>query len=275
MPFADLHLHTVHSDGTYEPADVVAAAQRHGLAAMAVTDHDTLEGCAEVGALARAAGIDFLVGTEITADLDGRELHILGYLVDPAHAELAAELERAQGIRQKRVREMVQRLNEAGVAISLEAVLGHARCRAPGRPHVARALVAHGACAHLDEAFERYLKKDRPGWVPKEKMAARRAVELIHAAGGVAVLAHPGLNHDDSVVGRLAGFGIDGLECHHPKHSNNATARYLAMAAQMGLLVTGGSDCHGRVNNRPTMGSVKIDVSLVEALRARQQARRT
>ncbi len=274
MMFADLHLHTVHSDGTYQPADLVASARRHELAAIALTDHDTLEGCAEVGAEARAAGLDFVVGTEITAGLDGRELHILGYLVDPAHAGLSAELERAQSIRQARVREMVQRLNQAGVDISLEKVLEHARCKAPGRPHVARALVAHGACSSLDVAFERYLKKDRPGWVPKEKIGAARAIELIHAAGGVAVLAHPGLNHDDSVVGKLVAFGLDGLECHHPKHSNNATARYLAMAAQLGLVVTGGSDCHGRVNNRPTMGSIKVPVSHVQDLRARREARR-
>lgn len=266
---ADLHLHTRHSDGTYTPAELVEAAVGHGLSAIALTDHDTLEGCAEVGRLAARAGIGFLAGTEITADLHGRELHILGYLVDPCHAGLREALDGAQKVRQDRVREMVARLNAIGIPLAAEAVVELAACRAPGRPHVARALVAGGHCTNLDEAFDRYLKKNRPGWVPKWKMSAQRAVELIHEAGGIAVMAHPGLNHDDGVIERLAGFGLDGLECHHPKHGPAAVGKYLEMARVFGLLVTGGSDCHGRSKNRPTMGTVRLAWEHVEALRAR------
>lgn len=271
--FADLHLHTKSSDGTYTPAELVAAAGEHHLSLIALTDHDTLEGCSAVAAAAAGAGIEFIPGTEITAELDGREIHILGYLVDAQHPDLARELVRAQAIRQNRVREMVARLNACQVPLPVEEVFTLAECSAPGRPHVARALVKHGLCATLDEAFERYLKKDRPGWVPKEKMSAQRVVELIHAAGGLAVMAHPGLNHDDRLIGKLAAYGLDGLECFHPKHNAAASERYQVMARELGLVITGGSDCHGRSKNRPTMGTVKLPFAYVDALRARHRER--
>jgi predicted metal-dependent phosphoesterase TrpH len=274
MMFADLHLHTRYSDGTYTPAELVSAAHGVGLAEIALTDHDTLDGCDEVKTLAAEAGIGFIPGTEITAELDGRELHILGYFVDAQHPDLARELRAAQDIRRKRVKDMVARLNARAIPLSVDAVLELANCSAPGRPHVARALVAAGFCSSLDEAFERFLKKDRPGWVPKRKMSAARALELIHAAGGVAVMAHPGLNHDDRMVSRLARMGVDGLECHHPKHGPAAVARYEEMARELGLVVTGGSDCHGMSKARPTIGTVKIPTVRVDALRERLAQRR-
>lgn len=270
--FADLHLHTRHSDGTYTPGELVAAAAGHGLSVIALTDHDTVEGCPATEAEARRAGIEFVPGTEITAELDGRELHILGYLIDQQEPALAGELKAAQLVRQNRVRAMVARLNARNVPLTAEAVFELAGCSAPGRPHVARALVQAGWCATLDEAFERYLKKDRPGWVPKRKMSAARTIELIHGAGGLAVMAHPGLNHDDTMIERLARSGLDGLECFHPKHGPGATAKYQAIAGRLGLLVTGGSDCHGMSKNKPTMGTVKVPVALVDALKARRGA---
>lgn len=270
--FADLHLHTRHSDGTYTASELVKTARRVGLSTISVTDHDTLEGCAEVALEAARLGLDFIPGTEVTAEIEGRELHILAYFLDPDHAELRVELGEAQAIRQERVRDMVARLNAAGVGLRVEDVFRMANCNAPGRPHVARALVEGGFCAHLDEAFERYLKKDRPGWVPKRKMSAERALYLIHAAGGVAVMAHPALNHDDSLVDRLARLGVDGLECFHPKHSNSASAKYEAMAQRLGLLVTGGSDCHGVSKNRPTIGTVRLPMTHVDRLRERHEA---
>lgn len=273
--FADLHLHTRHSDGTYTPSELVEAAVQQRLSVIALTDHDTLEGCQTVGELSAAAGIEFIPGTEVTAELQGRELHILGYWLDPSHPELASELARAQAIRQDRVRQMVARLNARSVPLDVDAVFAVANCKAPGRPHVARALVAAGICSNLDEAFERYLKKDRPGWVPKEKMSAVQAIELIHAAGGVAIMAHPGLNHDDSLIEKLARQGLDGIECFHPKHNLPATERYKAMARTLGLVITGGSDCHGRSKNRPTIGTVKLPLEYMEALRSRHSGLHT
>jgi predicted metal-dependent phosphoesterase TrpH len=272
--FADLHLHTRFSDGTYSPEELVGHARRHGLAAMALTDHDTVEGCGLAAAACVAAGIEFLTGTELTAEQNGEEIHVLGYLFDPLHPRLAAELGKFQLVRQQRVREMVARLNEMGVALDVEAVFALANCRAPGRPHVARAMVKAGLCGSLDEAFERFLKKNRPAWVPKFKMSAPEAIALIHEAGGVAVLAHPGLNRTDDVISGMVEAGLDGIECFHTKHSTVTAEHYLELADQYHLLVTGGSDCHGMNKGKPLIGTVKIPYQHVAMLKERSAARR-
>jgi predicted metal-dependent phosphoesterase TrpH len=272
--FADLHLHTRFSDGTYTPEEVVARAKHHGLAALALTDHDTVEGCAPTAALCQPAGIEFITGTELTAEQDGNELHLLAYFVDTANVKLLAEIAKFQAVRQNRVREMVARLNELKIPLRADAVFALANCRSPGRPHVARALVQGGHCASADEAFQRFLKKDRPAWVPKFKMSAAHAIELIHQAGGLAVMAHPGLNRTDDAIPGLAGAGLDGLECFHTKHSASTTQRYLKMAEQHHLLVTGGSDCHGASKGKPVIGTVKLPYEYVKQLKQRLTSRK-
>ena len=190
--FADLHLHTNFSDGTYTPEELASHGKRLGLVAMALTDHDTVEGCARMAVACKAAGIEFIAGTELTAEHDGNELHFLGYFIDTGNKRLLEEIAKFQGVRQDRIREMVARLNQLKVPLEADEVFALANCRSPGRPHVARALVNGGHCGNLDEAFERFLKKNRPAWVPKFKMSAAHAIELIHHAGGLAVMAHPG-----------------------------------------------------------------------------------
>jgi len=256
--FADLHLHSVFSDGTFTPEEIVAHGRRLGFAALALTDHDTVEGCARMAAACAAAGLEFIPGAELTAELGEHELHILGYGFDVTDARLNAALTEFQAVRQNRIREMVARINQLGVPLDGAAVFALANCRAPGRPHVARALVEAGHCGSLDEAFERFLKRHRPAWVPKAKMAAREAIQLIHQAGGVAVLAHPGLNQCDEVIPALVAAGLDGIECYHTRHGAGTAARYLNFVRQYGLLVTGGSDCHGLNKGRPLIGGVKL-----------------
>ncbi len=272
--FADLHLHTRFSDGTYTPEEVVAEARKHGLAAIALTDHDTVEGCASTAAACAAAGIEFLVGAELTAEQDGRELHILGYGMEATNPVLLQALTRFQNVRQQRIREIVARLNELGIALEAEAVFALANCRAPGRPHVARALVTAGACESLDEAFERFLKKHRPAWVPKFKMSAADAIELIHQAGGAAVLAHPALNRVDDLIPGMVAAGLDGIECYHTKHPPATRDRYLGMTNRLGALVTGGSDCHGMNKGKPLIGTVRLPYEYFEKLKTRIAERR-
>jgi predicted metal-dependent phosphoesterase TrpH len=269
MRFVDLHLHSRFSDGTYGPEELAAQAQRCGLAAIALTDHDSVEGCAGTARACATAGIEFIPGTELTAEQDGDELHILGYFVGTQNARLLAQLARFQVVRQNRIREMVARLNGLGVPLPVEAVFALANCRAPGRPHVARALVGEGLCGTLDEAFERFLKRNRPAWVPKFKMAGAEAIELIHQAGGVAVLAHPGLNRCDAAIPSLVAAGMDGIECFHTKHSTATAEHYLELADRFRLLVTGGSDCHGLNKGKPLIGTVRVPYRHVEQLRAR------
>jgi len=273
--FADLHLHTNFSDGTFTPEELAGHGQRLGFSAMALSDHDTVEGCERMAAACAAASIEFIPAAELTAELEGNELHLLGYFLDTTDAHLLAELARFQAVRQERIREMVLRIQQLNVPLREETVFEVANCRAPGRPHVARALVKAGLCKNLDEAFERFLKKDRPAWVPKCKMSAPQAIDLIHGAGGLAVMAHPGLNNCDDLIPALAECGLDGLECYHTKHAWAQAEHYLRMAEQSRLLVTGGSDCHGLSKGRPLIGGIKLPYWRVEEMKKAVVRRRT
>jgi predicted metal-dependent phosphoesterase TrpH len=273
MKFADLHLHTQFSDGTFTPEELVLHAQKHGLACIALTDHDTVEGCARAATACAAVKMEFIPGAELTAEHADTEVHILGYFLDPQNQLLLEKLARFQVDRQNRIHEMCAALNQAGIPLKAEAVFALANCKSPGRPHVARALVKEKLIGNLDEAFERYLKKGRPAWVPKTKMSALESVELIHQAGGLAVMAHPGLNRTDEIIPDLVAAGLDGIECFHTKHSTVMAERYLEIAEKHGLLVTGGSDCHGFSKKAPLIGTVKLPYDHVERMKQFRQDR--
>jgi 3',5'-nucleoside bisphosphate phosphatase len=269
--FADLHLHTNFSDGTYTPEELAAHGHRLGFRALALSDHDTVEGCPRMAAACAANGTEFIPAAELTAELDGHELHLLGYYLDTSHPRLLTELARFQEVRQNRIHEMVARIQKLNVPLCVETVFAIANCRSPGRPHVARALVKQGLCYNLDEAFDRFLKKGKPAWVPKFKMSALEAIDLIHEAGGVAVMAHPGLNRCDDLIPALAECGMDGLECYHTKHATAEATHYIRYAEQLKLLITGGSDCHGLSKGKPLIGGIKLPYFRVEALRERAE----
>jgi len=266
MKFADLHLHTQFSDGTFTPEELVLRAQNSGLAGIALTDHDSVEGCGRAAAACAAVKMEFISGAELTAEHQDTEVHILGYFLDTQNQVLLERIIKFQSVRQNRIREMVAALNRLGIPLQAEAVFALANCKSPGRPHVARALVKEKLIASLDEAFERYLKKGRPAWVPKTKMSALESVELIHQSGGLAVVAHPGLNRTDEIIPALVDAGLDGIECFHTKHSTVMTERYLELAEKHKLLVTGGSDCHGFSKNKPLIGTIKLPYEYVEKL---------
>ena len=268
MKFADLHLHTFFSDGTFTPEELVERASKLGFAVIALTDHDTVEGCDRAVAACTAANMEFITGTELTAEHADTEVHILAYFVDTQNQILLARIAEFQSVRQSRIYEMVAALNKLGIPLKAESVFALANCKSPGRPHVARALVKEGLIGNLDEAFERYLKKGRPAWIPKTKMSALESVELIHQAGGLAVMAHPGLNRTDEIIPDLVNAGLDGIECFHTKHSTKMAERYLEIAEKYHLLVTGGSDCHGFSKVKPLIGTVKLPYDHVEKMKA-------
>ncbi len=270
--FADLHLHTQFSDGTFTPEELVLHAQNNGLACIALTDHDTVEGCARAAAACAAVKMTFIPGAELTAEHKDTEVHIIGYFLDTENKILLERIAQFQAVRQNRIREMVAALNKLGVPLKAEAVFALANCKSPGRPHVARALVKEKLIGNLDEAFERFLKKGRAAWVPKTKMSALEGIELIHQAGGLAVMAHPGLNRTDEIIPDLVDAGLDGIECFHTKHSTVMSERYLEIAEKHGLLVTGGSDCHGFSKNKPLIGTVRVPFMYVEKLFAAKKA---
>jgi hypothetical protein len=269
--FADLHLHTSFSDGTYSPEQLAMEGKRFNLGVLSLTDHDTMEGCPRMAVACASHGIEFVPGSELTAEQDDYELHLLGYYLDIHCEKLTKALAEFQTARQDRIREMVERIKQLGVPIEAEDVFRIANCQSPGRPHVGRVLVEKGVCKTMDEAFDRFLKKGRAGWVPKFRISAPDAIKLIHEAGGVAVMAHPGLNRSDDMIPELVEAGMDGIECFHTKHSTSVSEHYLQMAQQKDLLITGGSDCHGMNKGKPLIGSIRLPYSNVVKLRQRAE----
>jgi predicted metal-dependent phosphoesterase TrpH len=266
--YADLHLHTLFSDGTFTPEELAARGKDFGFAAMSLTDHDSVEGCERMDIACRSLGIKFIPGVELTAEFEDKEVHLLGYYIDLHNKKLLAEIKKFQTVRQDRIREMTNRLNQLNIPLRSETVFAIANCCAPGRPHVARALIQEGLCSSMDEAFNRYLKKGRPAWVPKRKISALDAIALIHQAGGFAIVAHPALNQGDEIIAPLAAQGVDGIECFHTKHTAKISRHYLNMADHFNLLVTGGSDCHGFSKGKPLIGTVKLPGIYLQKLRA-------
>jgi len=255
-------------------------AARIGLEGIGVTDHDTTAPFALATELAARLDLDVVLGTEFSAEEDGVSIHVLGYGIDAADPALTAELARLRDERAHRASAMVAKLQALGVPVWFERVLALAAGAPVGRPHVAAAVVEVGAAASLQEVFDRYLADGAPAYVPKHAVRPERAVELLRAAGGVAVLAHPGLfgardgraGVPEAVIERLAAAGLAGLEVDHPDHTEAQRRHYRGLASTLGLLVTGGSDHHGR-GARDRIGAATTPREVVEALRARCRPR--
>lgn len=246
----DLHSHSEASDGTRPPAEVVRRARARGVDVLALTDHDTVAGWDEAAA-ALPDGLALVPGIELSCHLEGRSLHLLGYLFDPEEPRLAAELARVCDDRVIRARGMVDRLRELGVDVTWGMVRALARGEAVGRPHIARAMVEAGAVRTADEAFTpEWIAQGGRAYVERYALEPERAIGLVRAAGGVCVLAHPrarrrGYVFGDEVIEKLAAAGLAGVEADHPDHLPQDRAGLRATAAALGLAVTGSSDDHG------------------------------
>ena len=247
----DLHIHSTASDGALPPDAVVRAARDGGLDIIALTDHDTVAGVplaiAEAAADGRTQWPIVIPAIEVSSTLNGTELHILGYFIDPAHEALRDYGDEAARRRIDRMRGMIEKLERLGVQIGLDDVIRAAGPEASviGRPHLARALVDQGAVATFTEAFERYIADNGPAFLPTEMLDPREAVALIHAAGGIAVWAHPPQPTFENELRRLVGWGLDGVECFRPRNTPDEVRRMLDGAKRYSLLTTGGSDWHG------------------------------
>jgi len=251
--YADLHTHTTCSDGVHSPAALVERAAERGIQVLSVTDHDTISGLEAAAAAAQAAGMCFVAGTELSVTLAGDELHLLAYGFDPSHAGLQRHLAAMQDARRERAWAMVERLRERGVEVEDERLRDEiASIHAVGRPHVAAALVRAGRVNTERDAFDQYLGRGKPGYVPKPAFAASEALTLVHEAGGIGVLAHPGHWTSGTQVRRLVEKGLDGLELQHPSHDASLRRYYQRLARGHDLLMTGGSDYHGRTEEDET-----------------------
>ena len=244
----DLHLHTTASDGWLSPAALVERVHARRVAVMAVTDHDTTAAVSEVQAAARAVGIEAIAGIEITAVDEGRDIHILGYFFDPADSALAEFLAVQRQRRVARVEAIGERLRQLGVPIAVDTLLAQARQqtgRSIGRPQVAQAMVAAGHVADIRAAFDLWLANDKPGFVSRLGPSIADAIAAIHAAGGVASLAHPGKTGIDAKIPSLRAAGLDAIEAYHSDHDDAQRAHYSEIAAALGCVLSGGSDFHG------------------------------
>ncbi len=258
--FADLHCHSTHSDGTLSPIELVEEAWRKGIKLLSLTDHDCLSGLPEAANEANRLGIDFIPGIELSARYKGGNLHILGYGFDPHNALLNQALAQFQLERAQRNAKMLRKLQAFGLEVTLEEFLEVAGPSAsPGRPHAARLLVEKGYCPDLQAAFAHYLSPGKPGFVPKYNFEPAAAIKLLHQAGGKAVLAHPcTLNRTaqslTQYVDRLKASGLDGVEAYNSAHHPEEAAHYLALAQELGLWITGGSDYHGANKKNVELG---------------------
>ena len=246
----DLHTHTTASDGTLSPAALLELASQRGIAVLGITDHDTLDGVAEARLSTQPGGqrspIHLVPGVELSTTVTGAEVHILGYFVDETDLKLRATLAGfAQG-RRRRIEKVIRKLQAIGLPLDAEAILSHADAGSIGRPHVARALIELGAVATIDEAFDRYLKKDRPGWVPREPFSPEDAVRLLAEHGAFPVLAHPfSTKAVESTVRSLIPAGLLGIEVFYGEYGAQQQQALLALANAFDLAPTGGSDFHG------------------------------
>lgn len=257
---ADLHTHTHQSDGTRSPREVIDVARAHGLSIVAISDHDNLAAFFEIKNYADENGVTLVPAIELSCELDDIDIHILAYAFEATDERIETRLRGFRETRHHRGYEMVNRLRALGCNITTQRVDELAAGGAMGRPHVARALVEGGYASSVADAFDKWIGTGKPGYVPKERFRIDDAVALIRGAGGVTSIAHPSLypNHHE-LVPRVLDLGIDAIEVFHPQVSDDDRERYTNLARFRGLFVTGGSDDHGTVKTKETLGSVRVE----------------
>lgn len=269
----DLHVHTTASDGRLSPAQVRTQAMAAGLTHIAITDHDTVDGLLELEQqqLLHTSDLTIIPGIEFSTDLPQHEVHILGYFIDIHHPALQEKLALLTDDRRQRTRRILAKLAGQGYALEYDEVVAiSSKSTTIGRSQIARALVAKGYFKSVGEVFEGVLKTGGPAYVPHYKLLPSEVVALIKEAGGVAVLAHPGLVGSDRVVTEVIAAGIAGIEAHHPRHTIAEVQKYRQMAEQHGLLITGGSDFHSIPGRFPEeLGVFTVPAEVVQAIHAR------
>jgi hypothetical protein len=278
MGYVDLHLHTTASDGVRSPSNLVNYAKEKGLQAIAITDHDTIEGLEEAMAEGRGINLEVIPGIEISAEYSPGSMHLLGYFLDIHHPLLNERLAYLQKARAERNPKIVEGLNRLGIKVTYEDVIKASGGGQVGRPHFAQVLLERGYVRSIQEAFERFLKKGAPAYHDKFRFKAEEAIHFIQEASGVAVIGHPntlganGVSELDALLSQLVKEGLKGIEVYYPEHSPAEVATYKFLAEKYGLVMTGGTDYHGIEGNNLEVGvgrgNMKLPYSMVEALKA-------
>ncbi len=262
----DLHMHSIFSDGTCTPEELVSLAVEGGLKGIALTDHDTTGGVSRFLAAARTAGIRALSGVEVSAEPPSGTLHVLGYGVDVGNASFVEQLKWIREGREARNQEILFKLNQLGFVITMDEVRQHASEEVVARPHFAAVLIEKGYAKDKKDAFQRYLGRGKAAYCERRRLSPESAMEMLRSAGGVPVVAHPfslGLGKEElrKLLARLKASGLMGLECYYPEHSEEMNRAYLKLAHELDLIPTGGSDFHGAAgHSRMGVGFGELDV---------------
>jgi predicted metal-dependent phosphoesterase TrpH len=281
MGYVDLHLHTTASDGVMTPSEIVRYAKSKGLQAIAITDHDTIEGLEEGLSEGRKIGFEVIPGIEISAEHSPGSMHLLGFFIDIHHALLNEKLGYLQKARAERNPKIVEKLNRLGIEVTYEEVLKASGGGQVGRPHIAQVLFEKGYVRSFQEAFERFLGKGAQAYVEKFRFSPKESIHFIREAKGIAVLAHPntlkmnGYSELENLVLQLIKEGLKGIEVYYPEHNVLEVAKYKALSERHGLLMTGGTDYHGIEKNGLEIGigrgEMKLPYSIVEELKSARE----
>ena len=280
MPGIDLHVHTTYSDGTFTPPEAIQLARERGLDTLAITDHDTIDGLPEAFVAGAEAGVQVVPGVEFSTVRDGEGVHVLAYYMDLDAPAFVAELRRLRADRFSRGERMVAKLRELGYPITFDRVREIAKGGTIVRPHVAQALAEAGVVPTVKDAFtDQLIGNGSPAYVEKHAMHSREALALIHSAGGVCVLAHPGTWREsdpvpDEMIEGIIEEGLDGIEARHPEHTPELESHYVAVAERAGIFWTGSSDCHGTLYDPVRMGMRTTPPEQFERLKERAAALR-
>lgn len=270
MRFADLHVHTNASDGTLSPENLVKECLKARLSAIAIADHDTLDSVQPAINCAKDSGLEVIPALELTAQHEGQEIHMLGYFLDHRNKNLISKLKIIQQNRIERVFKIIENLKNIGIELSSDTVFGISGKSTVGRMHIAKAMVKEGRVSSIPEAFRKYIGDSSPAYVLGFTLSVKEAIDMIHEASGLAVLAHPYLLHNDQLIVEFTRLGLDGIEIYYPEHSQGLINLYLELAKKHNLLVTGGSDFHGAVKPDVKLGTIKLPMDFVEKMRQRK-----
>lgn len=264
---SDLHIHTNYSDGTMTPEEVVDEAIRLGVSTIAITDHDTIDGVTIACRYGQGKNLHIISGIEFSSYLSPSEVHILGYFIDVHNDGLQKVIKQSREDRINRIFAMVEKLRRLRVDIDPQEILTLAGKGSPGRMHVAETLWKHGYCHTIIESFSKYIGDNKPAYVPKKTLTPQQAIELIRDAGGVSVLAHPGLTQRDNAIDDLVKYGLQGIEVYYPSHTPQTVEKYLKIAKKYNLAATGGSDFHGERKLDSPIAKIVVPGDLVSKLR--------
>lgn len=268
MKYADLHVHTFYSDSTFSPEEVVSCASQKALAAIAICDHDCIDGIGPCKKIAESLGIEIVPGIEMTVEKADAEIHILGYFIDWQNEPFQKKLIEIQQSRVSRLHKMVEKLRDFQIDIDVNDVFKLAGKGSVGRLHLAKALINAGKIRSFKEVFDKYIGFLKPCYVSNVRFTPKEAIDTLLKVGGVPVLAHPDVMGKDEYIPELIDYGLRGIEVYHTEHDPRTTRHYEEMAKHYGLLMTGGSDCHGLGKGRVLMGGVRVPYEIVEKLKA-------